>query len=624
MSAQINLLPQPRSVTLTGGTFTLTPGLIALDADPAVDLWAAGQRLQAALSTFADLDCEIVAGANDTAPITITFEPTDQAEAYHLSVTAGGVRIAGSDAPGAFYGVATLIQLIRTHGAALPLLEIEDYPDFPARGVMLDVSRDKVPTMETVYGLVDWLAGLKINQFQLYTEHTFAYRRHPKVWAEATPFTSEDILALDAYCRERFVELVPNQNSFGHMHRWLKHSEYGHMAETHERVIEWMNEIPFTLAPTEPGSLELIDSMYAELLPNFTSPMFNIGADETWDLGTGKSKSLVEEKGKGRVYLDFVLELYKRVTAHGRTMQFWGDIINQYPDLVPEIPKDVIALEWGYEADHPFEEKSKLFGESGIPFYVCPGTSTWVSLSGRTENMLGNIRNAVKNGLKYGAIGILNTDWGDRGHWQQLPISYAGFAYGAALSWNAAGNYDLDLQAALDAYAFADSVGVMGKLALDLGNTYKETGVIVHNGNLLHWIYTMSLDEMRTRWHRMIRDNGAEVLNTNALLSENMYAVLEYVDDVMQPLDSAQIDRPDADLIKREFRQSAAMLKHGARRVLLQTGDPSVSKAALLNELNGIINEQRALWVARNRVGGLSDSLAALEAARELYREGDE
>ena len=178
--------------------------------------------------------------------------------------------------------------------------------------------------------------------------------------------------------------------------------------------------------------------------------------------------------------------------------------------------------------------------------------------------------------------------------------------------------------AALNAFAFADSAGVMGKLAFDLGNTYKETGVIVHNGNLLHWIYTMSLDEMRANWHRMIRDNGAEVLNTNALLSENMYAVLEYVDDVMKPLDSAQIERPDADLIKREFRQSAAMLKHGARRVLLQTGDTSVSKAALLNELNGIIEEQRALWVARNRVGGLSDSLADLEAARELYREGDE
>ena len=305
-------------------------------------------------------------------------------------------------------------------------------------------------------------------------------------------------------------------------------------------------------------------------------------------------------------------------------IQFWGNIINQYPELVPEIPKDVIALEWGYEYDHPFAEKSKLFGESGIPFYVCPGTSTWVSLSGRTENMLGNIRNAVENGLKNGAIGVLNTDWGDRGHWQQLPISYAGFSYGAALSWYAAGNYEVDLPAALNAFAFADSAGVMGKLAFDLGNAYKETGVVVHNGNLLNWIYTLSVDEMRSHWHRMIRDNGAEVLNTNALLSENMYAVLEYIDDVMQPLDSAQIDRPDADLIERESASRRRCSSTGRGGCCCKPAIPASAEPRYSTRLNGMIEEQRALWMARNRVGGLSDSLAALEAARELYRDDDD
>ena len=96
---------------------------------------------------------------------------------------------------------------------------------------MLDISRDKVPTMETLYALVDLLAGWKINQLQLYTEHTFAYRQHPEVWAEASPLTGQEILGLDAYCRKRFVELVPNQNSFGHMHRWLKHARYAPLAE---------------------------------------------------------------------------------------------------------------------------------------------------------------------------------------------------------------------------------------------------------------------------------------------------------------------------------------------------------------------------------------------------------
>ena len=90
---------------------------------------------------------------------------------------------------------------------------------------MLDISRNRVPTMQTLLELVDLLASWKINQLQLYTEHTFAYRNHPIVWADASPMTGEEILALDAYCRERFIELVPNQNSYGHMTPWLIHDQ---------------------------------------------------------------------------------------------------------------------------------------------------------------------------------------------------------------------------------------------------------------------------------------------------------------------------------------------------------------------------------------------------------------
>lgn len=620
MTIQVNLLPVPRSLKRTGDILALHSGLIALQADPAADLWFIGRRVQSALRDYAGLDCEIIGGANDNALVTITLGETGHAEGYRLSITTDGITITGNDPAGAFYGAVTLIQLLQKHGAALPVVEIEDYPDFPARGVMLDISRDKVPTMDTIRALIDWLAGLKINQFQLYTEHTYAYRNHPKVWAQASPFTAEEILELDAYCRERYVELVPNQNSFGHMHRWLKFADYLPLAETDTVFLEWA-DAPFSIAPVAPGSIQLLESLYDELLPNFTSRMFNVGADETFDLGRGRSADAIAERGKGRVYLDFLLQIYERVKGHGRTMQFWGDIINQYPDLVPEIPSDVIALEWGYEADHPFPEKSALFADSGIPFYVCPGTSSWVSLSGRTDNMVGNIRNAIDNGVEHGAIGVLNTDWGDRGHWQQLPVSYAGFAYGAALSWNATKD-NLDLRAALDDFAFADSAGVMGKIAYDLGNAYQQPGVIVHNGNFLHWIYTMSLDQMRSRWKSPhLYGDSETTLNTNALLSENLYGALEYVDAVMKPLDGGQIKRPDADLIKREFRQSARMLKHGARRALLQLGDTSVSKADLLAELDAIIAEQRDLWLARNRPGGLSDSLVNLEKARKLYQD---
>jgi len=96
---------------------------------------------------------------------------------------------------------------------------------------MLDISRNKVPSMATLYSLVDLLAGLKINHLQLYTEHTFAYAAHREVWADASPMTAEEVLLLDSYCRERFIELAPNQNSFGHLQGWLRLPRYREMAE---------------------------------------------------------------------------------------------------------------------------------------------------------------------------------------------------------------------------------------------------------------------------------------------------------------------------------------------------------------------------------------------------------
>ncbi|HQN00860.1 MAG TPA: glycoside hydrolase family 20 zincin-like fold domain-containing protein [Candidatus Hydrogenedentes bacterium] len=204
-------------------------------------------------------------------------------QGYILSITPERILITARDLQGIFYAEQTLNQLKRQFAGTgkLPVVHIEDWPDFPNRGVMLDVARDKVPTMETLYLLVDMFASLKFNQLQLYTEHTFAYPGHEEVWKDASPMTAEEIQALDAYCAKRFIELVPNQNSFGHMHRWLEHDRYKGLAETPGSP---------DLCPTNPASIDLLRSMYDSLLPNFTSRQFNVGCDETFSLGKGGSK----------------------------------------------------------------------------------------------------------------------------------------------------------------------------------------------------------------------------------------------------------------------------------------------------------------------------------------------
>ncbi len=607
------LLPYPRQLELSGDVFMLPgAGVIALNVAQSDTLLFTAQQVQAALWDEIAANWTIAAG-NVRSALKITLDTAiGHAEGYRLTVRDDGIELIGHDPAGVFYGVMTLIQLIQQNRRELPVLEITDWPDFAVRGVMLDISRDKVPTMETLYALVDWLVSLKINQFQLYIEHTFAYRQHPTVWAQASPMTAEQILQLDAYCRQRHIDLVPNQNSFGHMHRWFRHERYKHMAETEGDFISpWGSTLPpFSLSPAVSDTIPFLEGLFTELLPNFTSQMFNVGCDETFDLGLGRSQAMVDAQGKGRVYLDFLLKIYELVQSRGLTMQFWGDIINQYPDLVPEIPRDTIALEWGYEADHDFPGKTALFAESGVPFFVCPGTSSWRTIAGRTDNCIGNIRSAVENGLKNGAIGVLNTDWGDEGHWQTLPVSYLGFAYGAALSWAYAANDELDLPAVLDAFVFRDEAHIMGRLAYDLGNVYQQPGVLLPNSSVLFAAYFYDLAEVPD-W----RGNQDQIRS-------KMHETLNAIDGLMEALGRSDMAVPDADLIKREFDNAAQMLRHGAKRILFQLDDSSLRAADLVADLDAIEVEYRNLWLARNRPGGLDDSVARLRRARELYQRG--
>ncbi|HEY5915246.1 MAG TPA: family 20 glycosylhydrolase, partial [Verrucomicrobiae bacterium] len=274
-------------------------------------------------------------------------------EAYTLEVGAKGITIFCNDEGGLRAAVATLRQLLRQCGRRLPRLIIHDQPDFPRRGVMLDVSRGRVPNLDTLMELVSQLADFKINEFQLYTEHTFAYRNYEPVWRGWGPLTGEEILRLDARCRELGIDLVPNQNSFGHLRYWLEYPPLKRLAEVrkpYEGSDGTFLRYPTTLAPNHPGTLPFLRELYDELLPHFTSRRFNVGCDETWDLGRGRSKRVCEQRGKGLVYLDFLKQIYAEVTARGRQMMFWGDIILHHPELIKKVPKDVVALNWGYEA----------------------------------------------------------------------------------------------------------------------------------------------------------------------------------------------------------------------------------------------------------------------------------
>lgn len=443
------LLPYPRSLRVTTGSLTLPKG----------DSLAAVQTIR-------------------------TNRAPDHPEGYNLIIAADRVRLEFRDNGGLRAAAVTLRQLLRQYGRKVPCLKIRDWPDFARRGVMLDISRGRVPKLETLLELVDHLAGFKINEFQLYTEHTFAYRKYRAVWKKWGALTAEEIRILDARCRELGIDLVPNQNSFGHLRYFLEHPPLRKLAEISEPYEGSTGDFlrfPATLAPNHPGTIKFIRGLYDELLPNFSSEFFNVGCDETWDLGRGQSRKLCERRGKGEVYVDFLKRINREVKQRGCRMMFWGDIILNHPELIKKLPKDIIALNWGYEANHPFDKEGATFAKSKVPYYVCPGTSTWMTLLGRHDNGFANLVAGAKAGLKHHAIGYLNTDWGDGGHPQPLAVSYAPFLIGAAVSWCGRTYAEKLLVPVLSRDVFHDPSQRIAKAKIAMGFAHRKFGYLESN-----------------------------------------------------------------------------------------------------------------------------------------------
>ena len=540
---------------------------------------------------------EGIALAREPAVLTDAALP---AQGYRLAIDRQGVTLAAADEAGAFYGQATYAQLLRLHGERVPVVTIEDWPDLPVRGVMLDVSRDKVPTMATLKALVSRLASWKLNHLQLYTEHTFAYSGHEVVWRDADPFTTEEILELDAWCRQHHVELAANQNCLGHMERWLRHEVYRPLAISPDGWVDrrGRQRPPTTIDPGKPGALDLVLDLLGQLVPLFASPRVNVGLDEPWELPPERHDD----------YVAHIAAVRAASVLDGREMLMWGDIVAQDPGMERRLPDGVTICEWGYEASHPFDERAATLAAAGRPFWVCPGTSSWNTLVGRTTNMVENCRSAASSAVAHGAEGYLVTDWGDNGHLQYLPVSEPGFAWAAAMSWCGASNSETELAAALGAHVFDDPTGRLGAALLALGDAHRGVEPQLPNMSILALpLYSPSV-RMGEGWTEGITDTDLE----------NVEAVIT---DAMQDVAASRSRRRDAGLVRDELMASAELLLllcRDARARLAAGGSledvPERVRRRLSEETSALASRHIELWRARNRNGGLVDS------ARRLWR----
>ena len=430
------------------------------------------------------LPIETHARTDDLGPRIELSRDTARGDGYRLVVSRDGIRADGAGAAGLRYAVETLLQLADAKGV-VPACEIDDSPDFVYRGVMLDVSRGKVPTPATLRSIVDLCVHLKLNVLMLYTEHTFRFRRHPEIGADASPLDAAEMRALDAYSAERHVELVPTLQSLGHMHHVLKLPRYAHLAETDRR---------WTLSTVDPGTYTLLRDLYDEYLPNFRSPLFNANCDEPWDLALGPSGARAREIGKDGVYLEHVRRVRDLAAAHGKRTLIWGDVVHAHPDRIPEIDRDFVLLDWWYEAKHDYD-RIKVFAANGIEFWVCPGTSSWNCLFPRVPNSLENIAGYAAAGRRHGARGLVVTDWGDFGHYNLQGFSWYGYAFAAQQAWSG-DSPERAFDLAFSRVLFDDASGETARLYRELGAIH-DAGFPTFNASALQLLYFEDVGPMR-------------------------------------------------------------------------------------------------------------------------------
>ncbi|UCF32773.1 MAG: family 20 glycosylhydrolase [Phycisphaerales bacterium] len=365
----------------------------------------------------------------------------EHGQGYRLVIEPGRIELVGGGPAGCFHGLQTLRQLTDFAAGSVACCRVEDQPDFATRGLLHDVTRGKVPTMATLRMLVDRLASLKINQLQLNIEHAFVFAFDPEICGPNGGLTPDEIRELDQYAKERFIDLVPALATFGHMGKVLSMPRYRHLAEIEAskpfEEMSWPERMRgLTLDCLNPDGIELIRRMWSEVLEAFSSPMVNICGDEPWDLAKGKNRDRLGDDAAGEAYVAQVKRTHEICRARGRAAMFWSDVIANYAHLIGTLPPATTILHWGYD-DRADYEKTAAFVEAGLTTFVCPGTSGWKRIINAMDLAERNIATFAKVGRRVGAAGLLNTDWGDHGHFQPLSCSWHGIALGAARGWAA-------------------------------------------------------------------------------------------------------------------------------------------------------------------------------------------
>ena len=334
-------------------------------------------------------------------------------QAYQLEFTPKKIYLKYVDEAGRQNAHLTLAQLKHLYDH-IQCVTITDWPAYKYRGWMDDQSRGPVP--HAAYRQKQWhtLHALKYNFCNYYTEHTLYQPEFP----DLAP-------AYLADCKPHPDEVI-NLQLFAHAEKTLRVPFYEHLKDSRANY-----------DPSNPAVYDFlrrrINAAYKRIP---SSPFFIINCDETEQLGTGRAKQLVQQKGEEQVYVDFINRCYQLVREEGSPrVAMWGDIVAKNPAMMRQLPKDMVYIMWAYEPLDSFKHLIRPFKEQGNPFWVAASTGHSATMTSTPQRYIKNIANLYRDGHRDGAEGAMLTCWDDNGE-ALFDNSWHAQYWAAEMSWN--------------------------------------------------------------------------------------------------------------------------------------------------------------------------------------------
>ena len=361
-------------------------------------------------------------------------------QAYRLTVSPNFIRMEATTNTGLFYAMQSLKQLYRYSFLTnkgkiiIPCSTITDWPNFKIRAWQDDISRGPIVTVDYLKRLIPQMAECKLNAFSLYTEHTFKTKCHPDI-APTDAFTAEEIKELEEFCRPYHIQIIGNQQCFGHFEEILCNPFYSHLADT-----KW------NLNPATEETYKFLEDHLREVVRAYKSPYFNINCDETEALGQGFAKAYVDSVGAETVYYQHINRVNRMLRPYRKRVMMWGDIADQHPEILNNLDKDIFLIAWSYVGIDSFDEFLQPYVKSDRNFFVAPGVSLSERVWPKHYEFRKNIANLCRDGYKNGALGVIITCWDDFGESLTNSALY-GLTYGAEMSWNATSPQERDTDA---------------------------------------------------------------------------------------------------------------------------------------------------------------------------------